>query len=113
MYRSMVGSLLYTTTTRPNIMQVVGLVGIFQYAPKESHLKAVKRIFKYLKATSDFGLWYPKKKDFTLNAYIDADWDGSVDDRKSTSGGAFFLGKCLVAWLSKKQTSISLSTTEA
>jgi hypothetical protein len=75
-------------------------------------LKAVKRIFRYLRATLDFGLWYPKTKYFTLNAYTDADWAGSVDDRKSTSGGAFFLGKCLVSWLSKKQTSISLSTTE-
>jgi hypothetical protein len=113
MYRSMVGSLLYTTTTRPDIMQVVGLVGRFQSTPKESHLKAVKRIFRYLKSTSDFGLWYPKKKYFTLNTYTYADWDGSIDDRKNTSGGEFFLGKCLVAWLRKKQTSISLSTTEA
>jgi hypothetical protein len=112
MYRSMIGSLLYATTTRPDIMQVVGLVGRFQSTPKETHLKEVKRIFIYLQATLDFGLWYPKTKEFTLNAYTDADWEGSIDDRKSTSGGAFFLGKCLVAWLSKKQTSISLSTTE-
>jgi hypothetical protein len=61
----------------------------------------------------DFGLWYPKGEDFTLTTYTDADWAGSVDDRKSTSGGAFFLGNCLVSWLSKKQSSISLSTTEA
>jgi hypothetical protein len=57
----------------------------------------------------DFGLWYQKKKYFTLNAYTNAYWDGTVDDRKSTTGGAFFLGKCLVSWLSKKQTFISLS----
>jgi hypothetical protein len=113
MYRSMIGSLLYATTTRPDIMQVVGLVGRFQSTPKETHLKVVKRIFIYLQATLDFGLWYPKTKEFTLNAYTDADWEGSIDDRKSTSGGAFFLGKCLVAWLSKKQTSISLSTTRS
>jgi hypothetical protein len=112
MYRSMVGSFLYSTTTRPDIIQVVGLVGRFQYAPKETHLKAVKRIFRYLKGTLELGLWYPKDKDFNLTAYTDADWAGSIDDRKSTSGGAFFLGKCLVAWLSKKQTSTSLSTTE-
>jgi hypothetical protein len=113
MYRSMVGILLYSTATRPNIMQVVGIVGRFQYAPKETHLKAVKRIFRYLKGTLELGLWYPKDKDFNLTAYIDADWAGSIDDRKSTSGGAFFLGKYLVAWLSKKQTSTSLSTAEA
>jgi hypothetical protein len=60
MYRSMIGSLLYATTTKPNIMQVVGLVAIFQCAPKETHMKGVKRIFRYLKGTLDFGLWYPK-----------------------------------------------------
>jgi hypothetical protein len=58
----------------------------------------------------DFGLWYPKGEDFTLTTYTDV---GSVDDRKSTSGGAFFLGNCLVSWLRKKQSSISLSITEA
>jgi hypothetical protein len=103
MYRSMIKSFLYSTETRRDIMQVVGLVGRFQYAPRETHLKTVKIIFRYLKGTLEFGLWYPKDKDFTLNAYTDADWAGSIDDRKSTSGGAFFLGKCLVAWISKKQ----------
>jgi hypothetical protein len=113
MYRSMIGILLYVTASRPDVMQVVGLVARFQSAPKESHVVAVKRILRYLKGTMDFGLWYPKGEDFTLTTYTDADWAGSVDDRKSTSGGAFFLGNCLVSWLSKKQSSISLSTTEA
>jgi hypothetical protein len=113
MYRSMVGSFLYSTTTRPNIMQVVGLVGRFRYAPKEPHLKEVKRIFRYLQGTLELGLLYPKDKDFNLTAYTDADWAGSIDDRKSTSGGEFFLVKCLVGWSSKKQTSTSLSIVEA
>jgi hypothetical protein len=108
MYRSMIGSFLYSTTTRPDIMQVVGLVGRFQSTPRETHLKVVKIIFIYLKGTFEFGLWYPKNKYFTLNAYTDADSDGSIDNMKSTIGGAFFLGKCLVGWLSKKQTSTSL-----
>jgi hypothetical protein len=60
-------------------------------------------IFIYLKGTLEFGLWFPKTKYFTLTTYTDADWDGSVDDKKSTSGGEFYLGKCLVSWLSKKQ----------
>ena len=60
----------------------------------------------------DYGLWYPKCQDFTLKAFIDADWVGSVDDRKSTSGTTFYLGECLVSWLSKKQSSIALSTTK-
>jgi hypothetical protein len=113
LYRSMIGNLLYVTTSRPDIMQAVGLVARFQSAPKETHVQAVKRIFRYLKGTLDFGLWYSRSKDFTLTTYTDADWEGSIDDKKSTSGGALFLGNCLVSWLRKKQTSISLSTTEA
>ena len=66
----------------------------------------------YLKGTIDLGLWYPRKNSFTLKAYSDADWAGCVDDRKSTREGAFFLGESLVAWTSKKQTSISISTTK-
>ena len=60
MYRSMIGSLLYITTSRPDIMHAVGMVGRFQAAPKQSHLLAVKRIFKYLKGTLSYGLWYPR-----------------------------------------------------
>jgi hypothetical protein len=101
-YRSMIGSLLYITTSRPDIMQVVGMVGHYQSAPKQSHLVAVKRILKYLKGTMTYVLWYPKNHNFQLTAYSDADWANCVDERKSTSGGAFFLGDSLVAWLSKK-----------
>ena len=113
LYSSMIGSLLYVTTSRLDVMQVVGQVARFQDAPKETHVIAVKRIFRYLKGTLDFGLWYPKGNDLTLIAYSDADWAGCVDDRKSTSGTAFFLGGCLVSWSSKKQSSVSLSTAEA
>jgi hypothetical protein len=112
MYRSMIGSLFYATTTKLDIMQAVGLVARFQSAPIETHIKAVKRIFGYLKGTLDFGLWNPKEEDFTLTAYIDAHWEGSIDDRKITIGGASFLGKCLVSWLSKNQPSISLYITK-
>jgi hypothetical protein len=111
-YRSMIGSLLYITTSRPDIMHVVGMVGRYQAAPKQSHLQAVKRIFRYLKETMTYGLWYPRNQNLQLTAYSDADWANCVDERKSTSGGAFFLGDSLVAWLSKKKGSISLSTTE-
>ena len=102
MFRSMIGSLLYVTTTRPDVMQVVGLVARFQSAPIETHVTAVKRIFKYLKGTMEYGLWYSKGQDFTLKVFIDVDWVGSVDDRKSTSGESFFVGSCLVSWSSKK-----------
>jgi hypothetical protein len=85
----------------------------FQEAPKESHVLAVNRIFRYLKGTEEFGLWYPKGKDLSLIAYTDAEWEGCIDDQQSTNGAVFYLGECLVSWLSKKQSSISLSTIEA
>jgi hypothetical protein len=109
LYRSMTRNLLYVTTSRINIMQAVGLVGRFEVAPKETHVQAVKRIFRYLKVTLEFGLWYPKGEDFNLIECTDAYWVGNVDDRKRTSGGEFFLGIFLVSWLNKKQSSISLS----
>eukprot|EP00253_Pinus_taeda_P028765 PITA_28765 len=95
-HRSMIGSLLYLTGTRPDIMHAVGIVGRFQANPKETHLQAVKRIFKYLQGTQKYGLWYPRDTDLTLHAYTDADWAGSVDDRKSTSGDLAY--KSEVAW---------------
>jgi hypothetical protein len=88
-------------------------VARFQAAPKESHVQAVKRIFIYLKGTTEFGLWYPKGKDLSLIAYTYADWSGCIDDRRSTSGATFYLGECFVSWLRKKHSSISLSTLEA
>jgi hypothetical protein len=73
----------------------------------------VKRIFRYLKGTKEFGLWYPKGKDISLISYTDADWAGFIDDRRSTSGATFYLGECLLSWISKKQSSVSLSTSKA
>ena len=72
-YSSMIGSLLYVTTSRPDVMQAVGLVARFQANPKEVHVLEIKRIFRYLKGTTEFGLWYPKGNELTLVAYIDAD----------------------------------------
>ena len=109
----MIGILLYVIASRPDVKQVVGMVDSFQVAPRESHVQVVKRIFKYLKGTMDLGICYPSKKSFSLKPYSNVDWAGCIDDRKSTNGGNFFLGESLVSWISKKQTSISLSTTEA
>jgi hypothetical protein len=80
-YRSMIGILLYVTSSRPDVMQVVGQVARFQATPKKSHILAVKRIFRYLKGTKEFGLWYPKGKDLLLIAYKDKDWVDCIDDR--------------------------------
>jgi hypothetical protein len=75
-------------------------------------LLAIKIIFRYLKGTMNYGLWYPRNQNFQLSIYSDADWANYTDERKIMSGGAFFLGDSLVAWLRKKKGSISLSTTE-
>ena len=91
-YRSMIGCLLYVTASRPDVKQAVGMVARFQVGPKESHVHAVKRIFRYLKGTINIGLWYPSKNSFSIKSYLDAYWAGCVDDRKSTSGGSFLLG---------------------
>jgi hypothetical protein len=112
-YRSMIGNILYITTSRPNIMRVVGMVGRYQSAPKQSHLTIVKRIFKYLKGTMTYGLWYPRNQNFQLTTYLDADSENCLDEGKKTSGGVFFLGDSLVAWLRKKHVSTSLLTIEA
>ncbi|KAJ9548783.1 hypothetical protein OSB04_021326 [Centaurea solstitialis] len=112
-YRSMIGSLMYLTASRPDIMFAVCVCARFQVRPKESHLHAVKRIFKYLKGQPRLGLWYPNDSSFDLVAYTDSDYGGANLDRKSTSGGCQFLGGRLVSWQCKKQTTVSQSTTEA
>ncbi|KAJ9535421.1 hypothetical protein OSB04_un001464 [Centaurea solstitialis] len=112
-YRSMIGSLMYLTASRPDIMFAVCVCARFQVRPKESHLQAVKRIFRYLKGQPRLGLWYPYESPFELLAYTDSDYGGASLDRKSTSGGCQFLGARLVSWQCKKQTTVSTSTAEA
>ena len=85
----MIDNLLYVTTSRPDVMQTVGQVARFHAAPKESHVLAIKRIFRYLKGTEEFGLWYPKGKDLSIMAYTDANWADCIDDRRSISGAKF------------------------
>ncbi|KAH9781762.1 Integrase catalytic domain-containing protein [Citrus sinensis] len=113
MYRDMIGSLLYLTASRADIMFSVCLCARFQSCPKESHLLAVKRIFRYLSGTIDIGLWYPRRTHIDLTCYSDADFAGYKVDRKSTSGTCYILGHSFVSWFSKKQNSVALSTTEA
>jgi hypothetical protein len=113
LYRSMIGSLLYVTASRPDVMFSVCMYERFQASPRESHLKATKRILRYLKHTRDVRLWYPKGASFELVGYSDSDYAGDKVERKSTSGTCQLLGRSLVSWSSKKQNSIALSTTEA
>ena len=113
LYRGIIGSLLYLTTSRPDIMFSVCLCARYQSNPKESHLSAIKRIIRYLKGTLNLGLWYDRNSSLTLNAYTDSDFAGCRVDRKSTSGTCQFLGCNLISWSSKKQNSTALSTAEA
>ena len=111
-YRSMIGSLLYLTATRPDIHFVVCLCARFQASPRTSHRQAVKRILRYLKYTTEFGLWYSASSSLEFMEYANADYVECRVDGKSTSGLCCFLDSSLVCWSSRKQTSIVNSTTE-
>ncbi|WVZ89903.1 hypothetical protein U9M48_036252 [Paspalum notatum var. saurae] len=112
-FRGMIGSLLYLTVTRPDIQFAVCLCARYQASPRTSHRQAVKRIFRYLKFTPELGLWYSSGSSLSLRGFSDADHAGCRIDRKSTSGTCQLLGTSLVSWSSRKQASVSLSTTEA
>ncbi|GJY23339.1 putative ribonuclease H-like domain-containing protein [Tanacetum coccineum] len=115
LYRSMIGSLMYLTASRPNIIFAVCACACarFQVTPKVSHLLIVKRIFRYLKGQPKLGLWYPKDSPFDLDAFSDSNYARASLDRKSTTGGCQFLGKRLISWHCKKQTVVANSTTKA
>ncbi|GJS91441.1 putative ribonuclease H-like domain-containing protein [Tanacetum coccineum] len=113
MYRSMIGSLMYLTSTRPDIMFSMCACARYQVNPKVSHLHDVKRIFRYLKGQQKLGLWYPKDCPFDLVAYTNSDYARASLDKKYTTGGCQFLGSRLISWQCKKQTVVANSTTEA
>nr|GEU42843.1 hypothetical protein [Tanacetum cinerariifolium] len=112
-YRSKIGSLMYLTSSRPDIVQAVCFCARYQSRPTKKHLKEVKRIFRYLRGTVNMGLWYPKESSFELTAFSDADHAGCIDSRKSTSRGIQFLGDKLVSWMSKKQNCTAMSLAES
>ncbi|GJR75099.1 retrovirus-related pol polyprotein from transposon TNT 1-94 [Tanacetum coccineum] len=113
LYRSMIGSLMYLTASRPDIMFAVCACARFQVTLKISHLHVVKRIFRYLKGQPKLGLWYPRDSPFDLEAFSDSDYARASLDRKSTTRGCQFLGKRLISWQCKKQTIVANSTTKA
>ncbi|GJS02430.1 retrovirus-related pol polyprotein from transposon TNT 1-94 [Tanacetum coccineum] len=112
-YRGMIGSLLYLTASRPDIMFSVCLCARFQENPKTTHLEAVKRIFRYIRGTTHLRLWYPKGIGKETIVYADSDHAGDYVDRKSTNGVCTFMGCCLTSWFAKKQTALVISKTEA
>ncbi|GKA75588.1 hypothetical protein Tco_0781966, partial [Tanacetum coccineum] len=109
----MVGSLMYLTCSRPDLVFVVCMCARYQTLPTKKHFEAIKYVFWYLKGTINMGLWYPKDNAMSLTAYADVDHAGCQDSRRSVSGSAQFLGDRLVSWSSKKQRSTAISTTEA
>jgi hypothetical protein len=111
-YRSMIGSLLYLTAMRLDIQFSVCLCTRFQASPRTSHRQTVKHIFRYLRHTLNFGLWYSTSSSLALHGFSDADFVGCRLDAKSTSGSCQFLGSSLVSWSSRKKSSVAQSTTE-
>ncbi|GJS94709.1 retrovirus-related pol polyprotein from transposon TNT 1-94 [Tanacetum coccineum] len=107
-YCSMIGSLMYLTASRPDLVFVVCMCARYQSKPTKKHLEAVKRVFRYLQGSINMGLWYPKDIAMALTAYADADHAGCQDTRRSTFGSARFLGDKLVSWSLKKQTSTQI-----
>jgi hypothetical protein len=112
-FKQMVGSLIYLTATRSDIMFVVSLISRYMENPTEFHLQMAKRVLRYLKGTLDFGIFYKKGGNNELVAFTDSDYAGDLGDRKSTSGYVFLLSSGTISWLSNKQLVVSLSATEA
>ncbi|GKG02453.1 hypothetical protein Tco_0310089 [Tanacetum coccineum] len=109
----MVGSLMYLTANRPDLVFSVCMCAKYQAWPTKKHLKALKRVFWYLRGTINWGLWYSKDTAMALTTYADANHSGCQNTRRSTSISAQFLRDKLVSWSSKKQKSTVISTTEA
>ncbi|GKC75007.1 hypothetical protein Tco_1125781 [Tanacetum coccineum] len=112
-FRGMVGSLMYITANRPDLVFAVYMCARYQAKPTKKYLEAIKRVFRYLRGTINMGLWYLKDTVMALTAYVYADHAGCQDTLRSTSGSAQFLGDKLVSWSSKKQKSTAISTIEA
>ncbi|XP_062112859.1 secreted RxLR effector protein 161-like [Humulus lupulus] len=113
MYRQLVGNLIYLTLTRPDISYAVGVASWYMQHPKKPHLEAMRRMLRYVKDTIDYGLFYKKGDEVKIVGYCDADYAGDHDTRRSTTGYVFKLGSGVVSWCSKRQPTVSLSTTEA
>jgi hypothetical protein len=113
MYRQLIGSLMYLVNTRPDICFAVNTLNQHMVEPRQVHWMATKHMLRYLHGTVGYGLRYVSSGDVKLQGYTDSDWAGSAVDQKSTSGCCFSLGSGMISWLSRKQTSVALSTSEA
>jgi transposase InsO family protein len=113
LYRRIVGSLLYLTATRPDLMYAASLLSRFMTGPTKIHMGAAKRVLRYVQGTLSYGIEYVREQSATLIGFCDADWAGSEDDSRSTSGYAFSFGSGAFSWSSVKQNTVALSTAEA
>ncbi|XP_060973935.1 uncharacterized mitochondrial protein AtMg00810-like [Cannabis sativa] len=113
MYRQLVGSLIYLTLTQPDISYAVGVVSRYMQQPTKPHLEVVRRTLRYVKNTINYGLFYKKGDEVKIIGYCDVDYAGDHDTRRSTTGYVFKIGSGVVSWCSKRQPTVSLSTTEA
>ena len=113
LYRKIVGSLLYLTATRPDVMFAASLLSRFMHNPTKTHMGTANRVLRYIAGTVDYGIKYDKGEAAILVVLCDSDWGGSEDDMRSTSGYAFSLGSGIFSWASVKQQSVALSTAEA
>ena len=111
-FRQIVGSLIYLTITRPDLSYPVEVISQFMARPTKEHLQCAQRVLRYVSGTKDRGLLYQAGTVAQLVSYTDADWAGNAADRRSTSGYAFSLGSATIAWSSKKQPTVALSSTE-
>jgi hypothetical protein len=113
LFKRLVGSLMYLTATRPDIMYGVSLISRFMEKPKESHWKDGKRVLRYIAGTKRFGILYASSDNYKLIGYTNSDWGGNMDDRKITLGYIFHLGSGAISWASQKQPIVALSSAEA
>ena len=112
LYRKLVGSMIYLTTTRPDLAYSVSVLSQFMSRPIDSHWNAAKCVLRYLSGTCNYGLLYTDISNVTLAGYSDSDWAGNVDDRRSITGYAFSIGSGVISWSSKKKSTVALSSCE-
>ncbi|XP_044501636.1 secreted RxLR effector protein 161-like [Mangifera indica] len=111
-FRSLVEGLIYLTEIRPDIAFSVGIISRFMQSPTKHHLGATKRILRYIVGTTNYGIWYTQVSNFSLCGFTDSYWASLLDDRKSTSSSVFNLGLGAITWSSRKQDTITLSSSE-